>query len=205
MIMCLFAAILILFNVGCGSVENRSDASIEPKDTGPAGFDASGPDALIVSHRVFISKASFNGNLGGLPGADAKCQTAAEGAGFSGLWRAYLSTTITDARDRIPSVGRFVRVTGEVIANDRTDLFDGTIQAPILFDESGTERTPNRAWTGSAANGTLIANENCTDWTLGTTTSVPGLIGDATATDAAWTHLQSSGCGGMQRLFCFEQ
>ena len=192
---------MLWFAAGCGSVRNDT---VEPQDA-PSNSDSSPPDAMITSYRVFISTASFNGNLGGLTGADQKCQTAADARGFGGLWRAYLSTTTTHARDRIPSNGRFVRVSGTVIANDRDDLLDGTLVAPILHDETGTELTPNRAWTGSSSNGTLRSGANCNDWTLGTTTTVPGLIGDASVANAQWTDLQNSGCGGTQRLFCCEQ
>lgn len=203
-------AVALVVATGCGSVQTHDDGG-----TGDSagGSDAAvdGPaidamiDAAVISHRVFISRMSYTGNLGGTSGGDAKCQTVAEGVGFTGLWRAYLSTSTVDARDRLPTTGRFVRVTGEVIANDKADLLDGTLAGSILFDETGTERTPNRAWTGTAANGTAIASTTCTDWTLGTTTSVAGLIGDAGGTDQTWTNLQNSGCGGTQRLYCIEQ
>jgi hypothetical protein len=43
-------------------------------------------------------------NLGGLDGADAHCASLAEAAGVTGkTWRAYLSTTTVDAKDRIGS------------------------------------------------------------------------------------------------------
>ena len=41
-------------------------------------------------------------NLGGLKGADRQCMILAEAAGVAGkTWRAYLSTSTVDARDRI--------------------------------------------------------------------------------------------------------
>jgi len=40
--------------------------------------------------RVFITKTAYTGNLGGLEGADQKCQEEAEKMGFSGKWHAFL-------------------------------------------------------------------------------------------------------------------
>ena len=42
------------------------------------------------------------GNLGGLAGADAVCQSLAQAVGAGGkTWRAYLSTSTVDAKSRI--------------------------------------------------------------------------------------------------------
>lgn len=40
--------------------------------------------------RVFLTNQSYNGNLGGLAGADQKCQQEAEQMGFKGTWQAFL-------------------------------------------------------------------------------------------------------------------
>ena len=61
-------------------------------------------------------------NLGGLEGADAHCASLAEAAGVTGkTWRAYLSTSDTDARDRI-GAGPWVNAKGEKIADDVASL-----------------------------------------------------------------------------------
>ena len=65
------------------------------------------------------------GNLGGLSGADAHCQSLATAAGAGGkTWRAYLSTTgddSVDARDRI-GTGPWHDANGVQVANDVDDL-----------------------------------------------------------------------------------
>src|SRR5258708_11650515 len=68
------------------------------------------------------------GDLGGLAGADAHCQTLAAAAGAgSKTWRAYLSTNSTaaapgvNARDRIGN-GPWQNAKGVVIAKDVNDL-----------------------------------------------------------------------------------
>src|SRR5688572_33271820 len=60
--------------------------------------------AQDTSMSFFVTSASpgDGANLGGLEGADAHCQTLARAAGASGkTWRAYLSTSSVNARDRM--------------------------------------------------------------------------------------------------------
>src|SRR5262245_15309387 len=81
------------------------------------GLAAQAQDARMS---FFITSAGpgDGGNLGGLDGADAHCQKLAEAAGTGGkTWRAYLSTSAVNARDRIGS-GPWHNAKGELIAAD---------------------------------------------------------------------------------------
>ena len=42
--------------------------------------------------RVFVTSANYTGDLGGLVGADSKCQALADSAGLDGNYKAWLST-----------------------------------------------------------------------------------------------------------------
>ena len=57
--------------------------------------EASGMPA--TARKIFVSSASYNGNIGGLATANANCQTLAGAAGLPGRFKAYLSTQVTDA------------------------------------------------------------------------------------------------------------
>jgi hypothetical protein len=125
----------------------------------------------------FITSAGSGdgANPGGLEGADAICQRLAEAAGSSGqTWRAYLSTSTVDARDRIGS-GPWHNAEGTLIAASLAELHDDATN--MISKETGLTETgdtvkgrgdqPNEhdILTGSNADGT--ANENtCGDWTL---------------------------------------
>lgn len=112
-------------------------------------------------------------NLGGLAGADAHCASLAEAAGVTGKsWAAYLSTSDTDARDRI-GTGPWVNAKGETIADSVEDLHgDGSrITKETALDEKGQTvngrgDSPNRhdILTGSLPNGTAHA-ATCENWT----------------------------------------
>ena len=112
-------------------------------------------------------------DLGGLEGADAHCQQLAEDAGVGGkTWRAYLSTSTTDARERIGS-GPWHNAEGEVIAEDVDTLHsdENNISKQTALSEQGEEiqgrgDEPNRhdILTGSDEDGRAVADMTCNDW-----------------------------------------
>lgn len=76
----------------------------------------------------FVTSTTHNGNLGGLAGADAECQSLAAAAGAGNrTWRAYLSTQgsqaepSVNARDRIGS-GPWYNANGIMVAGNLADL-----------------------------------------------------------------------------------
>lgn len=125
----------------------------------------------------FITSAGSGdgANLGGLAGADAICQRLAEAAGSSGqTWRAYLSTSSENARDRIGS-GPWYNAKGVLIAANLDDLHDpaknminkenGLTEAGDPVKGRGDQPNQHDILTGTNTDGT--ANQNtCGDWTL---------------------------------------
>jgi hypothetical protein len=137
-----------------------------------AGVAAQAQD---TSMSFFITSAGpgDGGSLGGLEGADAHCQTLAAAAGAGGkTWRAYLSTSTVNARDRIGS-GPWHNAKGELIAADLDALHgeaNGINKQTGLTEAgnpvNGRGDTPNMhdILTGSNADGTAAA-DTCSDWT----------------------------------------
>ena len=84
------------------------------------------------------------GNLGGLAGADAHCQSLATAAGAGNrTWAAYLSTQgvgAVNARDRIGQ-GPWANAAGAIIANDLTYLHydNSNINWEHALDENGNQ------------------------------------------------------------------
>lgn len=131
--------------------------------------------AQDASMSFFItSENPGNGaDLGGLAGADAYCTTLAEAAGVTGkTWRAYLSSSAENARDRI-GAGPWVNAAGVVIADsveqlhgDANNLGKETALSETGAIINGRSDDPNRhdILTGSGLDGTL-AGAACADWT----------------------------------------
>ncbi|MER8546208.1 hypothetical protein NKJ81_14330 [Mesorhizobium sp. M0018] len=167
-------------------------------------------------------------DLGGLAGADAHCSSLAEAAGVTGkTWRAYLSTSDTDARDRIGK-GPWFNAKGVKIADDVASLHSdaNAITKQTALDEkgqmvNGRGDTPNRhdVLTGSKPDGTKIADQTCGDWTLSGAEGVAmmghhdrtGLDGSAAAKSWNSSHASRGGCsqealkgtGGDGLFYCF--
>ena len=123
------------------------------------------------------------GNLGGLEGADAHCQSLAEAAGAGDReWRAYLSTQKEgergiSARSRI-GTGPWYNAAGELIAVDLDQLhINPNIFLRTALDESGNrimgrydERNEHDILTGTQEDGTAYfpwqeGDKTCANWT----------------------------------------
>lgn len=167
-------------------------------------------------------------DLGGLKGADAHCASLAEAAGVTGkTWHAYLSTSDTDARDRIGK-GPWVNAKGVKIADDVASLHsdaNGITKQTALNEKgevvNGRGDTPNRhdMLTGSKPDGTKIADQTCGDWTMSGTEGAAmmghhdrtGLDDSAAAKSWHSSHASRGGCsqealkgtGGDGLFYCF--
>lgn len=88
---------------------------------------------------VFASSEVYSGNLGGLSGADTKCQTLAASAEIIGegrAFRAWLSDNQKDAASRLThSLTPYILLDGTPIAANWADLTDGTLAHAIDRNE----------------------------------------------------------------------
>lgn len=167
-------------------------------------------------------------DLGGLKGADAHCASLGEAAGVTGKsWAAYLSTSDTDARDRIGK-GPWVNAKGVKIADDVASLHsdaNGITKQTALNEKgeavNGRGDTPNRhdVLTGSKPDGTKIADQTCGNWTMSGAEGAAmmghhdraGLDDSAAAKSWNSSHASRGGCsqealkgtGGDGLFYCF--
>jgi len=141
-----------------------------------------GMSSSPMSFFVTSSGSGKGGDLGGLDGADQRCQALAEAAGAAGkTWRAYLSAPASgsspavNARDRIGN-GPWANAKGVVVAQGLADLHgENNINKETALDERGNRvkvrgDTPNQhdILTGSNMDGTLstqAADTTCKGWT----------------------------------------
>lgn len=210
-----------------------------PDNNGNGGAPAAGGDAGVVlppgdagadaSMSFFVTSRGGpdGGNFGGLEGADALCltlATAANPALASKTWRAYLSTSTVDARDRI-GAGPWRNFNGVIIANDIEQLHDqgaqmgqggtldqtwipGSLEIPL--DETGAQvpsgggNVLHDILTGTNLDGTANAN-TCNDWTSSATTvtTVNGHSNRAGGgqAPASWNSAHATGCAPSTQNF----
>lgn len=148
---------------------------------------------------AFATSTSFQGDLGGLAGADATCQALAEAASLPGLYLAWLSDGDESPASRFltGSFG-YERTDGVKIADDFADLADGSLDAPLDRTESGSQLAA-LSWTSVGAGG-VAGSPHCNGWTS-SASGVFGRVGDTTQITEGTTKT----CDHFRRLFCFQQ
>lgn len=176
-----------------------ADASVDaPADAPPPDAEA-GP----TQKRVFVTSTTMNGNLGGLAGADAKCQTAANAAGLGGTFIAYVSVeNVIDARDRLTGTGPWHLVTGP-LAVTKAQVTNAPISHAIDRDESGALVTGGQVWTATGSAGRFL-DDDCAGWTVGSVAR-HAAVGNPQATSNLWVAANPDDCNIANRLYCFEQ
>ena len=159
---------------------------------------------------VFLTSVSFNSNLGGLKGADDKCQAEADDPASivpSGTYLAWLSDG-TDSPDTrfIKSTYPYLLPDGTKIAENYIDLTDGSIQHAINIDPTGKPVGQQDFWSATESDGTSAQSLlTCTGW-LDPVTNARGGIGRSNYTSALWSAFSQKRCGsGRGRLVCFQQ
>ena len=186
-------------------------------------------DTLNGPRTVFVTSGTFNGNLGGIAGADAKCQAAANSSSSivpPGSYLAWLSgTSFSPALRFTHSIQRYVLPGADefTVANNYTDLTDGALLHAINIDETGSgvspAGTPGTTWTATDADGTkvpFLSGNRCDDnsvdgnvWTnsaaLAQNVANQAIVGLTSSTSAGWSNIAVQTCDAPRRLYCFQQ
>lgn len=200
--------------VACGRVGFEHSGSADPDDepalANDAGFamapgDATTGEATPQPNLVFVTSGVVTPSaLGGLAGADATCAAAASAAGLGGTYRAWLSTSTVDAKDRLASARGWVRVDGRPVVDTVADLVSGKMYYPIRISETGQDIDAlglDYVITATRETGVYDPNGSaCGDWTSATGSAVGGRARGATRN---FTYGFSSTCTGSYRLYCF--
>jgi hypothetical protein len=152
---------------------------------------------------VFVSSTNGSGDLGGLAGANATCNTLASGAGLPGTFAAWISASGSTPANSFTQDGRFVLVNGSPIANSWAQLTSGSLLQPINLDESGNSST-SLVWTNTDGGGNALAVVNCNNFTSGSPL-IGAYFGNASLSSQAWTNQGSAACSGGASIYCFEQ
>ena len=171
------------------------------------GSGSSGGSGGASVKRVFVTSTTYSGNLGGVSGADNKCQLHADAASLGGTWKAWISGGSANAIDRIADVGPWYLVDRTTkVFNNKANL-QTTPAFAIWSDETGAAPSwsgMSSPWSGSDEAG-HDSGWDCNGWTSALTTDY-ATTGDAN-TDQAWGGATSGPieCDFTGALICFEQ
>jgi len=124
-------------------------------------------DTCTADIRAFVSSTTYKaGELMSLILADALCFNHALLADLPDplRFKAFLSDSKTDARDRFKGRGRIVMINGLVLADSWDALLAGELHGPLeVTEKSETYHGP--VWTGTRPDGTAAPDStHCADW-----------------------------------------
>lgn len=192
------------------------------------GFDTSGN--LICSNLpatenkyVFVTSTVYNGDLGGVEGADLKCQNRADSANLQGTYKAWISAGDSwPANSFNQSVTPYILVDGSIVADNWDDLVDSSqhsLNRTINKDEFGnTVPSVHYTWTNTFPDGTPATSSsdefyNCSGFTSSEELEGHSAIrGNANSSSKDPTDLENWTVSGEAEcyiaetsLYCFQQ
>lgn len=160
---------------------------------------------------VFLTTQSWSAaEMGGIAGADAKCVAAADAKNLGGTYKAWIGTGASyPSKDFYGSDQPYLRPDGTMVALDFNDLFDGFLDAPIMFtldlvEPAPTMMCPNAVWTNVRETGIYQASQACQSFT-GSMNNEIAVTGNWTAVDGTWTEGCFDACTSSHPLYCFQQ
>ena len=172
---------------------------------------------------VFVTSGNGpnnNGNLGGVAGADAYCQTFAEGVGLPGSYMAWLtgmdpgsapatrfaSTAFTGWYLLPSDPPTPVALGWSDLTNPNRDVPANYLKNAIYLDETGKEVGDGTVWTNTNPDGTQqMMSAHCGDW-KSASFDISGQVGRAKVgvVDLTWTTAATAKCTSGNRLYCFQ-
>lgn len=155
--------------------------------------------------RIFVTGSFWSGNLGGLSGADAKCQSDANNPDLRKVWRALIGTfqRQVNGQDWIGTIllpyTKYYRADGATLI-DTTDS-----KAWFTFNLDNTISPDDfMVWTGFESSGVYVPNYNCNGWTS-SASGVQGKYGRSSYLSSGAVNKSDSFCSDYYRLYCIEQ
>ena len=205
----LFIGLMVLVLASCGD---------DSKSSG--NFSTSGCSTC----RIFVTASSYNGNLGGISGADQKCANDAnnpnDGATFKalvvgGTRRACSNSYCSSGYEAQNWV---LKANTEYINMSDSSTFvttnaNAVVEYPVFVNDEGKEnKALDKVWTGlSSMGGGFVdsvkdwttASDNCSNWT--NENALGGIYGESFSNDYSAFSSMSDFCSGLNKLYCVEQ
>jgi len=140
----------------------------------------------------------------GIEAGDEICQTVATAAGLRdpARFKAWLSDSTTDAKNRFVHGGPWVRLDGLRVAASLAALAGGALEAPINVNEDLGYETNTRAYSGTSPDGTS-SSPTCQDWLSGSDLDNAS-CGIANTVVSGWTDASEVPCDLGSSLYCLQ-
>lgn len=173
------------------------------------------PPFALPGKKVFLSSEEGTGNLHGwassggntgIAAGDAVCKNRAAATGLQNAqsFKAWISDSGADAKDRLTSDGPWVRLDGVSVAGSKSDLVNSMLFTSINLTETGLYRRNRGSFTGTADTGSKTTN-HCNNWSSNLD-SIEGTIGFVFSAGPGWSDGYEYDCSHSvgYGLYCFE-
>jgi hypothetical protein len=204
--------------------EEECDLGDDLNGTGDAleGEAACSATCRWVGRLVFVSSGTYSGSLGGVSGADLKCQALALAIGLTNPYkfRAWISDGVHSPVSHFEQVALtgapYILRNGRIVAADFDELIVMGPRTGISLTEKGTHVLEEWVWTNTSASGEPFSPDNhCGGWTTNSPDlkaragfnaieSEQGAEWDTWRNDRLWTSTINRGCDKLAHLYCFE-
>lgn len=164
----------------CGDGVVQVEAGEECEGGGEGEVENCGSMCRLSPRLVFLTSAAYSGAMGGLAGADQRCnEFAAQQPALTGTYRAWLMVAGQSLADRFPEFAApvawsFTNTSAGLLAKSFAELVAEGPAEPVAFTESGEAVPQQLVWTAISKDG-LAPGGDCAQWTseLGS----PALVG----------------------------
>ena len=166
----------------CGDGVIQAEAGEECEPSPIPGEMSHCPMCRHAPRLVFLTSESFTGDLGGLAGADKRCNQLAVASLLGGSFRAWLLVDGQTLAARFPEFSgaptawNFTSMGNELLAKSFQQLVSQGPAGPLAYTEQGDSQPKRYVWTNITAAG-LAAGGDCGQWTSTDGTALYGLSG----------------------------
>ncbi len=186
------------FQIHCpiGDIARVPELPVEPEP--PVEEPPVEPEGRYV---IWVSQEKTEGDMGGRSGADEHCRACPLRPADCRKTQALISIEGNTIKDIITQTGwRWHTIhrgtPWKKIADDRSDLLDGSLDASIGYSE-----VPTFVWTGSSPDGSAWLN--CTNFTSNHG-GRRGILGHTKRADNQWLEARVPGvCSAPRPIYCF--
>jgi hypothetical protein len=182
-----------------GDCPARSGALCTVTMNGPRSTTVSfGPAAnYVFVSSTTLATSTFGAGGNAVTVANTRCNTLASAAGLPGTFKAWISTSTSNAKDQLGTSAGWLRPDGLPFANTQSDLLtQRKVFFPPMLDENGAPTPAATVATGTTFNGTYDS-VNCLDW------SDSDFYGGGKPTSSqTWSAYSGSTCGAAH-IYCF--
>jgi hypothetical protein len=187
-------------------IDDVDAASAPSPSPGPGPTPTTPTPASAAYRRVFVSSTPSSANLGGVTGADARCQDLANAANLGGSWRAWVSSSTSSPSVRFTKSSVPYRLLDEtLVAVSWAELTGGSLRHAIDRDEKNVLTTGIEVWTATTSAGAYNGG-GCNGFTSGANGAPTAAQGVTDQTDGDWTEVYVQFCDRTEpRIYCFEQ